>query len=83
MRWGAMRAARRVAVSVPLVGSAIALLVAGAAIRRKGLLGGTLETALNATPFLGAVKNAVEMYRGDFIPDKPSPRLPGPPARRQ
>ncbi len=69
-RWGALRAARRVAVSVPFAGTAIALLVAGAAIRRKGVIGGVLETALNATPFVGAAKNAVEMYRGDFIPDK-------------
>ncbi len=69
-RWGALRAARRAAVSLPFAGTAIALLVAGAAIRRKGVIGGVLETALNATPFLGAAKNAVEMYRGDFIPDK-------------
>jgi hypothetical protein len=70
VRWLGARAARRIAVSVPFAGAAIALVVAGAAIRRKGVVGGIVETALNATPVLGLVKNAVEVVRGDLIPDK-------------
>ena len=43
----------------------------GAAIRRKGLIGGTLDTALDVMPGVGAVKNAFEAIRGrDFIKDK-------------
>jgi len=43
----------------------------GTAIRRKGLFGGALDTALDATPGIGAVKNAFEAVRGrDFIKDK-------------
>lgn len=76
VRWGALRVARRAAVSVPFAGTAIALLVAGAAVRRKGLLGGTIETALNATPVVGALKNIVELYRGDLIPDRPQSARP-------
>ena len=43
----------------------------GAAVRRKGVLAGALDTALDATPGVGAVKNVVEAIRGrDFIRDK-------------
>jgi hypothetical protein len=55
------------------VGGLIALAAIGASIRRKGVLGGSLDTALNVTPFVGAMKNTAEMLRGrDFIPDRRS-----------
>jgi hypothetical protein len=38
------------------------------------VVGGSVDTALNAVPFVGAAKNMIEMVRGDFIPDKK--RLP-------
>ncbi len=74
VRWLGTRAARRVAVSVPFAGAAVALMIAGAAIRRKGVVGGILDTALNATPVLGLIKNTVEMLRGDLIPDRDATR---------
>ena len=70
MRWGAARVATRLARSVPIVGARFVVAAIGAQVRRKGLFGGVLETVLNATPFVGALKNAVEVVRGDFIPDK-------------
>jgi len=40
-------------------------------MRRKGAFGGVIDTALDATPGLGAVKNVFEAIRGrDFIRDK-------------
>jgi hypothetical protein len=49
----------------------VALATLGGAIRRKGLFGGTLNTALDAIPFVGGAKNLAEVYRGrDFIRDK-------------
>jgi len=77
LRYGTLRAGRRLSRSLPWVGGLIALVAVGAAIRRKGLLGGSLDTALNATPFVGAMKNTAEMLRGrDFIPDRtPTRRL--------
>jgi hypothetical protein len=43
----------------------------GTAIRQKGFLGGSVDTALNAIPFVGGMKNAAEMIRGrDFIRDR-------------
>jgi hypothetical protein len=46
-------------------------------IRRKGVVSGTLDTGLNATPFVGALKNAAEIIRGrDFFPDRYPARRP-------
>ena len=70
-RYGQLRLARRISRSLPWVGAAVALFTLGSAIRRKGFLGGTLDTGLNAMPMVGAVKNAAEIYRGrDFIRDR-------------
>jgi hypothetical protein len=70
-RFGQIRLARRMARSLPWFGAAIALYTLGSAIRRKGFLGGTMDTALNAVPFVGGVKNAAEVIRGrDFIRDR-------------
>ena len=34
---------------------------------RWSWLGGTLDTGLNAVPYVGALKNAVEVVRGDVL----------------
>jgi hypothetical protein len=63
---------RRLYRSMPWIGSALALLTLGRTIRRKGLFGGTVDTALDFVPFVGGAKNLAEAGRGrDFIPDKP------------
>jgi hypothetical protein len=65
------RLVRRLSRSIPWIGAVVAIAAIGAAIRRKGLFGGTLDTALDAVPGVGLVKNAVEAIRGrDFIRDK-------------
>ena len=71
LKYGQRRIFSRLGRSVPWLGAALALLTIGAAIRRKGVMGGTLDSALNAIPFVGAVKNAAEVVRGrDFIRDR-------------
>ena len=63
---------RRLYRSVPWIGGALALVTIGAAIRKKGFFGGTIDTALDMIPFVGGAKNLVEAGRGrDFIRDKP------------
>lgn len=63
--------ARRLSRSIPWIGAAIALVTLGSAIRRKGFLGGTVHSGLDAVPFVGAAKNLAEIARGrDFIPDR-------------
>ena len=62
---------RRMARSMPWIGGAIAVATVLGTMRRKGVLGGTFDTGLNAIPFIGAAKNAIELARGrDFFPDR-------------
>ena len=71
-RYATRRLTRRLYRTMPWIGGALALISLGSAIRRKGLVGGTLNTALDFMPVVGGVKNLVEAQRGrDFIPDRP------------
>jgi hypothetical protein len=71
MRYGQRRLTRRLGRSLPWVGAAFALLTLGSAIRRKGVVRGTVDSALNAVPFVGGLKNVAEAVRGrDFIADR-------------
>jgi hypothetical protein len=73
-KYGKRKLLRRVSRSVPWIGAVVAIAALGGAIRRKGLFGGVVHTALDAIPFVGAAKNIVEAGRGrDFIRDRPIP----------
>jgi hypothetical protein len=73
VRWGGLRLARRLSRTVPYAGGLIAVALVGSAIRRKGLVGGVVDTGLNAVPFVGALKAGAEWWRGrDLIPDRPA-----------
>jgi hypothetical protein len=62
---------RKLSRSIPWVGGALALLALGSAIRRKGVVGGSLDTAITAIPFVGAVKSMAEVVIGrDIIRDR-------------
>ena len=70
-RYAGRKMTRRLTRAVPWLGGVVALVTIGAAIRRKGFLGGTVDTALDMIPFVGGAKNLVEVGRGrDFIRDK-------------
>ena len=74
LQWGRRRIARRMLRAVPWLGGIVALATLGATIRRKGVLRGTLDTALDFTPWIGGLKNTAEVLRGrDFIRDKDTP----------
>lgn len=71
VQYGQRRIARRLLRAAPWLGSVVALATLGAAMRRKGALGGVLDTALDFIPFVGGMKNAAEVVRGrDFIRDR-------------
>ena len=71
MQYGRRRLTRRLTRSVPWIGGLLALATVGAAIRRKGLFRGTLDTALDFTPVVGSAKNLAEVARGrDFLRDR-------------
>lgn len=67
---GGWNIAKRVAKSVPYVGSAMAIGLVGYDIKRKGVVNGLLNTGLDAIPFVGTGKNVVEFFTGDIFPDK-------------
>ncbi len=70
-QYAGRRITRRIYRAMPWVGGVIALATLGRAIRRKGWLGGSVDTALDFIPFVGGAKNLAEMSRGrDFIRDK-------------
>lgn len=73
MQYGQRRLARKLVRAVPWLGGIVALATLGAAVRRKGLWGGTLDTALDFIPFVGGAKNVAEIARGrDLIRDRPA-----------
>lgn len=74
-RWGGARFGRRIAKSIPFVGAVVVLATVAGTMRRKGAVGGLADSGLNAIPYLGALKNVVEVVRGeDFFPDRTPPR---------
>ena len=77
-QWGGARMSSRLSRSLPVIGAAIAVVTVASAMRRKGVISGALDSALNAVPFFGAAKNAVEVVRGrDFFPDRYGPGVNG------
>ena len=77
-RWGGARMSRRLSRSLPVIGAAIAVVTVASAMRRKGVISGALDSVLNAVPFVGAAKNAVEVVHGrDFFPDRYGPGVDG------
>jgi hypothetical protein len=71
VQYGRAKATRRLIRAAPWVGGLFALATLGSAMRRKGMLRGTLDTALDFIPFVGGVKNAAEAVRGrDLIRDR-------------
>ncbi len=67
---GGWKIARRVAKSIPYVGTAVAIGLVGYDIKRKGVVKGVLNSGLDAIPFVGLGKNVIEFFTGDLLPDK-------------
>jgi hypothetical protein len=71
LQYGQRRLTRKLSRSIPWIGGLLALATLGAAIKRKGMFRGALDTALDFTPLVGGVKNLAEAVRGrDFIRDR-------------
>ena len=67
---GGWTIAKRVAKSIPYLGSAMAIGLVGYDIKRKGVVKGVLNSGLDAIPFVGLGKNAIEFFTGDLLADK-------------
>lgn len=70
LRAGGWRVAKRIIKPIPVVGSILAVGLAGHEIRKKGLLRGVVHVGLDVTPVVGAAKGLVELFTGDLIADK-------------
>ena len=67
---GGWMAARRIAKSVPYLGTAMAIGFVGYDIKKKGFVKGVINSGLDAIPFVGTGKNLIEFFTGDLLPDK-------------
>ncbi len=72
---GGWRLARRVAKSIPYAGTAMAIGLVGYDIKSKGMVGGIINSGLDAIPLVGTAKNVVEFFTGDLIPDKTAAKI--------
>lgn len=61
---------KRGAKMLPFGGTIVVVALVGSDIRKKGLVKGIVNSGLDAIPIVGLVKNGVEIFVGDFIPDK-------------
>ncbi len=73
VRAGSWQLLRRTAKMLPFGGTLVAVALVGTDIRKKGVVNGIANSALDAIPVLGLVKNGVELVRGDFFPDRERP----------
>jgi hypothetical protein len=82
MRFAGARMSRRMVRSLPFLGVVIGAATVVSAMRRKGVISGAFDTGINAVPFVGMAKNAVEVVRGrDFFPDRYGPGVAAPTRR--
>jgi hypothetical protein len=70
LRAGGWRLAKRLIKPIPVIGSVVAVGLAGYEIRKKGLVPGAIHVGLDVTPLIGTAKGVVEIFTGDLIPDK-------------
>ena len=70
-RAGGLSLAKRLVKPIPFVGTAVAIGLAGHEIRKKGLRNGVIHVGLDLIPFVGTAKGVVEIFTGDWLPDKP------------
>ena len=61
--------------AIPIVGTLFTIGFAGHDIKKKGIVPGAVHLGLDVTPVVGTAKNVVEIFTGDWIPDK-APNIP-------
>lgn len=71
---GAWEITKKLLKAIPIIGPVFTVGFAGRDIHKKGLVPGAAHVALDITPVVGTVKNVLEIFTGDIIPDK-EPRV--------
>lgn len=69
-RAGGWAIVKRAIKAIPFVGPLFSVGLAGYEIKKKGVVPGAVHVALDVTPVVGTAKNVVEIFTGDWIPDK-------------
>ena len=72
-RKGGLEVVKKILKMIPIIGPVFSVGFAGHDIKRKGLIPGAVHVALDVTPVVGTAKNVVEIFTGDWIPDKARP----------
>ena len=67
---GAWEVTKKLLKAIPIIGPVFTVGFAGRDIHKKGLVPGAVHVALDVTPVVGTAKNVVEIFTGDWIPDK-------------
>jgi hypothetical protein len=73
---GAWEITRKLLKAIPIIGPVFTVGFAGRDIHKKGLVPGAVHVALDVTPVVGTAKNVVEIFTGDWIPDKSVAAVP-------
>jgi len=81
-RKGGFEVVKKLLKMIPIIGPVFSVGFAGHDIKKKGLIPGAVHVALDVTPVLGTAKNVVEIFTGDWIPDKARTSLPQEPANQ-
>lgn len=72
-RQGGLAVVKKILKMIPIIGPLFSVGFAGHDIKKKGLIPGAVHVALDVTPVVGTAKNVVEIFTGDWIPDKGRP----------
>ena len=83
VRRSAWEVTKKLLKAIPFIGPVFTVGFAGRDIHKKGLVPGAVHVALDVTPMVGTAKNVVEIFTGDWIPDKTASTSarPGSPAK--
>lgn len=73
-RAGGWALAKRLVKTIPLVGTGVAVGLAGYEVKKKGAVRGAVHVGLDLLPVIGTAKAIVEIFTGDLIPDRKPPR---------
>jgi len=73
---GAWEITKKLLKAIPIIGPVFTVGFAGRDIHKKGLVPGAVHVALDVTPVVGTAKNVVEIFTGDWIPDKAIAEVP-------
>ena len=73
---GSWEVTRKLLKALPFIGPVFTVGFAGRDIHKKGLVPGAVHVGLDLTPGVGTAKSLLEIFTGDWIPDKPPKAKP-------